>query len=866
MRDLSKRITRLPEDKRALLDALLRDEGVDVSSLPMRSCRSPGETSFPLSFAQQRMWFLNQLTPDDPFYNMTAVFRIRGDLNHAALTATFNAMCQRHEVLRTTFHLVQGQPVQMIGAHRPFTVSVEDLRVFPDAEHETRVRELAVAEGQRVFDLTRWPLLRVRILRLSDTEHVLLQTMHHIVADGWSLGVLQREIATLYASYCGRPAAQLPELPIQYADFAQLQREWLRGPVLNAQLDYWRKQLEHLPPTLRLPTDRPRPVEQTFYGRRLEITLPGELRDTLKRQGQRQGGTLFMVLLGAFQLLLSRYSGQDDIAVGSPIANRNRREIEDLIGFFANSLVMRTDLAGNPTFEGLLARVRDVTLGAYANQDIPFEMLVEHLQPTRNLSHNPLFQVVFALQNAPLAPLALEGLDLQPLELDNETTRFDLELHLWDRPEELSGYFVYNTDLFDDLTMRRMLGHFCSLLAEITARPERPIDELLLGHDVPVAPDRSLKRERALIVDVEAALRQHPLVDDCVVLARDTATSARALVAYVIWTANTGGTMLRADLFPLLPTELPPLYLVPITALPLTVTGHIDEAALMRVEVIDTALAERWEARLQAMAGIEPVAVMAREMGAALPPLHLADLISDWPNWEALPRPHAANATDADEANQMPDWFFRKTWRRTAWRNDRSGDLLNLASPPTSLIFLDRLGLGKQVVESLAEANGRCVIVEIGTGFARLDREHFRIEPSHPEHYRQLMTAIADENWQIDQILHLWTYDDDDGEIANVEALAAAQHIGLYSLLGIVQSLVQMPRGDQTECKLVVISSFAQSTSPDDRITCQKSTMIGLLKTIALELPWLCCRLIDLEPDADAVHTAGDDVWRELST
>ncbi len=277
-----------------------------------------------------------------------------------------------------------------------------------------------MAEGHLVFDLTRGPLLSLCILQLSRAESVLLLTMHHIVADGWSLGVLQRELATLYKLHCGRPSAPPPELPVQYADFAQWQREALRGSILETQLGYWRRQLDALPPMLRLPTDRPRPAEQTFHGRRLEIELPAHLSERLKRYGQRQGGTLFMVLLGAFQLLLSRYSGQNDIVVGSPIANRNRREIENLIGFFANSLVLRTDLSGNPTFQQLLERVRDMTLGAYAHQDIPFEMLVEHLQPTRHLSHNPLLQVVFALQSAPLAPFELYGLDLQPLELDNE--------------------------------------------------------------------------------------------------------------------------------------------------------------------------------------------------------------------------------------------------------------------------------------------------------------------------------------------------------------------------------------------------------------------------------------------------------------
>jgi hypothetical protein len=268
-------------------------------------------------------------------------------------------------------------------------------------------------------------------------------------------------------------------------------------------------------------------------------------------------------------------------------------------------------------------------LAAYAHQDIPFEMLVEHLQPARHLSHNPLFQVVFALQNAPLAPLELHGLHLQPLELDHETTRFDLELHLWERPQGLSGYFVYNTDLFDQATMLRMSGHFCALLAAIAAHPERPIAELRWDpHDAPRAPVEA--QESTLISEVEVALLQHPLVDDCVVLARATATSDRALVAYLVWTGNLGAGMLSADLFPMLPAPLPPLYLVPVTSLPLTAAGDLDEIALTRLEVIHPTLAERCEARLQAVPGFEQAAVISRERMAAHPPLHLSDHIPSW--------------------------------------------------------------------------------------------------------------------------------------------------------------------------------------------------------------------------------------------
>ena len=1434
MRDLSKRIAALADDKRDLLDALLQDEGLDISTLPMRPRRSPHTTSFPLSFAQQRMWFLHQLTPNDPFYNMTAAFRVRGDVNHAALTAAFNQVFERHEVLRTTFHRIQGQPMQTVRAHRPFSLPVEDLSELPATQREARVRQLAIDEGQRVFDLTHGGFLAVRLLRLERAYHVLLLTLHHIVADGWSLGVLQRELASLYASYCGQPSPPLPELPIQYADFAQWERDALRGAALESQLGYWRRQLTPLPQPLQLPTDRPRPAEQTFRGRRLEIELPGPLRDALKQSGQRHGATLFMVLLGAFQLLLGRYAGQDDVVVGSPIANRNRREIEDLIGFFANSLALRTDLSGNPTFGALLAQVRETMLGAYANQDIPFEMLVEHLQPKRDLSRNPFFQVAFALQNAPLAPWALRGLDIEPLELDNETTRFDLELHLWERPSGLTGYFVYNSDLFDASTIRRLALHFTALLEHIAAHPEEPIDALQWEGQAALAPACETSVTALPIAEVESALRRHPLVEDCVVLARQRLAGDQALVAYVVWTGNAAATALSAALFPALPQPLPPLYLTPVAALPLTASGDIDAEALTRLDVIDATLAERWERRLQALPEIDQAVVIARETSAPQASLHLADLIPGWSarapasdprdaseaseppplrdaplsgsapsishgaplhiadnaprhlaaalrraadqqprhgvvylqpdgsdrtqsypalldeaqrivaglralglqpgdmvilqlernedfipafwgcvlggfvaaplavpatydaasnsavnkllhacrlldaplvltsaanaadvlslgarhadglrvavidelrqgnpdarvddaapddlalllltsgstgqpkavmhthhsllsrsaataqmngfcsgdislNWMPLDHvgglvmfhvhdvcvacqqihapitqvlqqplrwldwiesyratvtwapnfayglindqadalaqrrwdlasmrfilnggeaiapktarrflqllaPHglpaacmhpawgmsetasgvtfaepfqlgqtsdgdtfvsvgapipgvsirivddqgallpegavgslqvagapvtcgyyqAANlnaeafttdgwfctgdlgwirdgrltitgrekdviiingvnfycheieasvetlagveasytaacavrdansdtdrlaiffspsAAGADElellgairqhilqdcgvnpayiipvapddipkteigkiqraalkqrfeaggyetalkridilrghpTHTLPDWFYRKIWRRAAWRPHSEPS--NGAAPALSLVFLDRLGLGRQVADRLAETHGPCVLVEAGAAFAQLAADHFRIDPTQPEHYRDLMAAIAADDRRIDRILHLWLYDDDDGGMATIDTLAAAQYAGLYSLLFTVQALGPYAEADGAVRQLLVISRQAQTASPDDPVACEKSTIIGLLKTIALELPWLHCRHIDF--DGETLDSAGDLAQRELT-
>lgn len=460
--------------------------------------------TLPLSFAQQRLWFLDQLIPNNPFYNIPAAVRLSGSLNLAALEQTFNEIVRRHEALRTTFVMVEGQPIQVIAPveTRNFASlhAVRDLRELPESERETQVRRLSSEEAQRPFNLSTDPLLRVTLLRLDEAEHILLLTLHHIVADGWSMGVLIRELAVLYGAMsnekaearkfanASRSLTPLPELPIQYADFAHWQRQWMQGTVLETQLAYWRHQLDGIS-RLNLPTARPRLANQTSGGATQLLELPKSLSEALEALSQQEGVTLFMTLLAAFQILLHRYTQQEDIVVGSPIANRNRSEIETLIGFFVNSLVLRTDLGGNPTFRELLSRVREVALGAYAHQDLPFEKLVEELHPERNLSQNPLFQVVFALQNAPMEALELPGLILNPLPFNTETTRFDLEFHLWERSgnglwgersQGISGFVVYSTDLFDEATINRMLGHFQTLLEGIVANPEQRLADLPL--------------------------------------------------------------------------------------------------------------------------------------------------------------------------------------------------------------------------------------------------------------------------------------------------------------------------------------------------------------------------------------------------
>ncbi|MBD1892511.1 non-ribosomal peptide synthetase [Coleofasciculus sp. FACHB-SPT9] len=434
---------------------------------------------FPASFAQQRLWFLDQLFPGNTFYNVATALRLTGSLNAWALEETFNEIVRRHEALRTTFRMLDGQPVQVIAPSLTIPLPLIDLRHLSATEREAETRRLATEERSRPFDLSQDSLLRVMLLQLDSSEHVLLLNLHHIISDGWSIGVLIRELGTLYTAFGNNERSPLPELPIQYADFADWQREWLQGEVLETQLAYWKQQLNNLP-SLNLPTDKPRPAAPTYQGATQFLELPKSLSEELEALSQRQGVTLFMTLLAAFQTLLYRYTQQEDIVVGSPIANRNRREIEGLIGFFVNSLVLRTNLSGNPTFLELLSRVREVALGAYAHQDLPFEKLVEELHPERNLSQHPLFQVAFSLQNTPIEALELPGLTLSHLDFDNPSAKFDLEFHLWESPEAIKGQVIYSTDLFDDATITRMLGHFQTLLEGIVANPEQSLCELPL--------------------------------------------------------------------------------------------------------------------------------------------------------------------------------------------------------------------------------------------------------------------------------------------------------------------------------------------------------------------------------------------------
>lgn len=472
MSDVQKQIADLsPEEKRKLLAQLLRKQALQ-SNL------------FPLSFAQQRLWFIDRLNPGDRTYNIPASVRLTGSLNLKAIEQSFNEVVRRHEVLRTTFIAVDGQPFQAIAPATTSTLPLIDLRSLPEPDREAEARRIAIEEAERPFDLAQGPLLRVTLLQLGESEYVLLLTMHHIVSDLWSMGILLRELTILYKAFCRGESHPLPELPIQYADFAVWQRQWMQGEVLQTQLAYWKQQLEGAPAMLELPTDRPRPLQATSAGRKQPLVLSKDLSEALKSLCQREGVTLFMSLLAAFNALLYCYTQQEDILVGSPIANRNRAEIEDLIGFFINTLVLRTDLSDNPTFRELLGRVREVTLGAYAHQDLPFEKLVGELHLERNGNLNPLFQVWFTLQNTSTPDvgtptLSVPDLTLSPFEIEKTTVPFDLALLLWEKPEGISGCFEYKTDLFEARTILRMTEQFEMLLQCVVTQPDVKLNQLL---------------------------------------------------------------------------------------------------------------------------------------------------------------------------------------------------------------------------------------------------------------------------------------------------------------------------------------------------------------------------------------------------
>ncbi|WP_082209932.1 non-ribosomal peptide synthetase, partial [Fischerella sp. PCC 9605] len=464
-----------------LVEGFIRKNNVALVAEQQRIRPVKRQGTLPLSFAQQRLWFIEELTKVSQLFDVPTCLYLKGSLNVTALESSLNEIVRRHEVLRTNFTSVEGRSVQVIHPTLNLTLPIVDFQELPEAKREIEIQRLIDSEASRCFNLTEDPLLRCILLHLSKEEHILLFTIHHIVTDGWSLGVIIRELTTLYEAFCQNQPSPLPELPIQYADFVVWQRQYLQGEVLDNLLTYWKQKLSGNLPVLQLPTDYPRPAIQSFSGKRKSFFLSPDLTQALKILSRDQNTTLFMTLLAGFKTLLHRYSGQEDILVGSPIANRNQDEIEQLIGFFVNTLVLRTNFSGNPSFQELLRRIRETTLGAYAHQDMPFELLVQELEPQRNLSHTPLFQVMFVLHNAPIPALEMPGLALTPLETNNNrNVMFDLTLHMTEVEGGIVASLDYNTDLFEENTICRMAGHLQTLLEAVVANPQQRLSELPL--------------------------------------------------------------------------------------------------------------------------------------------------------------------------------------------------------------------------------------------------------------------------------------------------------------------------------------------------------------------------------------------------
>jgi amino acid adenylation domain-containing protein len=464
----------------AVIETQVKNTRYDSLSLLPRASRDIRQ---PMSFAQQRLWFLDRLTPDNALYNIAETFRLRGILHTEAFENSLNEIIRRHEVLRTIFGMQEERLIQIISAETKFEPRVIDLSLQPESEREAEARRLAREEAQHPFDLEQGPLIRATLLRLDSEYHWFLLTMHHIVSDGWSLGVFMGELSILYESFCSRAIPMLPELPVQYADYAIWQQNWLQGEELQAELEYWRQQLDGAPPIVELPTDRPRPKIRGNRGATVPFSIPKRLTDSLRALCQQESVTMFMTLLAAFKVLLYRYTSQEDIVIGTPIAGRNRKEVENLIGLFVNTLVMRTDLGGNPSFRELIERERMVALGAYAHQKVPFEKLVEEINPERDLSRSPLFQMMIVLQNAGREELKLSGLEVSGIESETGAAKFDLTLMLTEGGEAISGCLQYSLELYEEETIRRIARHYKKVLEEVVRDAEQRIGEIELMND-----------------------------------------------------------------------------------------------------------------------------------------------------------------------------------------------------------------------------------------------------------------------------------------------------------------------------------------------------------------------------------------------
>jgi Condensation domain len=472
--DVAERISKLSSAKLELLGRRLLKNATGERLIQRR--KQP-DTPAVLSFSQQRMWLLHQLEPNSSALNTSAAVRLRGPLDTGALFRSLTEIVRRHESLRTTFELRDKEPVQVVHEMPEWKLPLIDLSQLPEARREEELTVVTVREAERPFVLSEGPVLRTTLVKLAEEHYVLQIVMHHIASDGWSMGVLVREVAELYRANARKEASPLPELPLQYSDYAEWQREWLRGDAAAKQLNYWKRQLAGAPPSLDLPVDRERPAVLSYRGETLTFELGEQLSSDLKTLGLKEGATLFMVMLAAFKTLLHLYTAQTEIVVGTNIANRNRGQLENLIGCFVNNLALRTDLSGNPTFREVLARVREVTLAAYANQELPYEVIVDTLRGEEGRAEQ-LFQVMLVLQNNPLPAVELEGLEVSFIPLGTEAAAFDLILYLMETRRGLVGLLQYDRDLFEASTIKLMIERLTTLLREIVADPDEYITNL----------------------------------------------------------------------------------------------------------------------------------------------------------------------------------------------------------------------------------------------------------------------------------------------------------------------------------------------------------------------------------------------------
>ncbi|MEQ1778778.1 MAG: amino acid adenylation domain-containing protein, partial [Nitrosomonas sp.] len=479
--DISNRIARLSDDKRALLEARLQEIG-SKRDIRIQKRHGDQETA-PLSFAQERLWFLSQLEPESAFYNEAGAIELIGKLNNYALEQSLREIVRRHEILRTTFVAYEGHPRQRIAPESEIEIRYEDFQHLPAHQQAHAIKQYMSEEVKRPFNLNIGPLIRFALIRLTGEQHILLVGLHHIIADEWSIRILLNELGAAYGAFCIGQPSPLSELPIQYADYACWQREWLKGPIFNRQIAYWTEQLKHSPALLELPTDFPRSSVSRHVGTRYYFEISQETTICLHQLAKNHSATLFMVLAASFAILLNRYTHQQDICIGYPIANRARIGLQALIGFFANTLVLRTNLSGNPTFSEILRRVRKTCLDAQAHQDLPFEKLVEELAPVRDMAFNPLFQVMLVFQSSVEERLELPDIKLNEIDVETQSAKFDLTLGIREENGTLKGWFEYNTELFLEKTMVRWASYYQKLLQEIVPAVDKPIANISLLPD-----------------------------------------------------------------------------------------------------------------------------------------------------------------------------------------------------------------------------------------------------------------------------------------------------------------------------------------------------------------------------------------------